>query len=133
MSYLSLLITSRSGGLIFHTPLSPHTPPLQTNDWLRIGSTFHSLIAISKTATPTTTKEGITKVTCDNINISILSTPTGIKFYLVSDANVTNPPLNEIYAAWSDWVLKNPFYEIDMPVRGERFRREVERICGYTR
>ncbi|GMI01677.1 hypothetical protein TrLO_g11117 [Triparma laevis f. longispina] len=132
MSYLSLLITSRSGGLIFHTPLSPNTPPLQTNDWLRIGSTFHSLIAISKTSVP---KEcgGMERVVCDNVVISILSTPTGIKFYLVSDSTITSPPLNEIYAAWSDWVLKNPFYEIDMPVRGERFRREVEKICGYSK
>ena len=39
-------------GLILHRPLGPSAPKINTNDWLRIGSTFHSLHAIAAEASP---------------------------------------------------------------------------------
>lgn len=39
-------------GLILHRPLGPSAPKISTNDWLRIGSTFHSLHAIAAEASP---------------------------------------------------------------------------------
>lgn len=52
MGFLHLFIVNKSGGLILHRPLSAKAPKLGTNEWLRIGSTFHSLYAIAVTACP---------------------------------------------------------------------------------
>jgi trafficking protein particle complex subunit 4 len=50
--FLHLFIVNKSGGLVHHRLLSPLAPKLSTNDWLRIGSTFHSLHAIAAEASP---------------------------------------------------------------------------------
>lgn len=52
MGFLHLFIVNRSGGLIHHRPLGPKAPQIGTNEWLRIGSTFHSLHAIAAEASP---------------------------------------------------------------------------------
>jgi trafficking protein particle complex subunit 4 len=48
--------------------------------------------------------------------------------------------LAEIYAVYSDYAMKNPFYELEMPVRGEKFERGVRQAVmakegkgGYLR
>lgn len=52
MVFLHLFIVNKSGGLIHHRPLSNKAPTIGTNEWLRIGSTFHSLHAIAAEASP---------------------------------------------------------------------------------
>lgn len=52
MGFLHLFIVNKSGGLIHHRPLGPRAPRIGTNEWLRIGSTFHSLHAIAAEASP---------------------------------------------------------------------------------
>jgi hypothetical protein len=52
MVLLNLFIVNKSGGLIHHRPLSSQAPTIGTNEWLRIGSTFHSLHAIAAEASP---------------------------------------------------------------------------------
>ena len=52
MAPLHLFIVNKSGGLIHHRSLGPKAPKIGTNDWLRIGSTFHSLHAIAAEAGP---------------------------------------------------------------------------------
>lgn len=52
MGFLHLFIVNKSGGLIHHRPLGPKAPRIGTNEWLRIGSTFHSLHAIAAEASP---------------------------------------------------------------------------------
>ena len=52
MVFLHLFIVNRSGGLIHHRALSPKAPHIGTNEWLRIGSTFHSLHAIAAEVSP---------------------------------------------------------------------------------
>ena len=52
MGFLHLFIVNKSGGLILHRSLGPTAPKIGTNEWLRIGSTFHSLHAIAAEASP---------------------------------------------------------------------------------
>ena len=52
MGFLHLFIVNKAGGLILHRPLGPAAPKIDTNEWLRIGSTFHSLHAIAAEASP---------------------------------------------------------------------------------
>ena len=42
--------------------------------------------------------------------------------------------LREVYVLYSDYVLKNPFYEIDMPIQCEKFDEKVQKLAGdYNR
>ena len=52
MGFLHLFIVNKAGGLILHRPLGSAAPKIDTNEWLRIGSTFHSLHAIAAEASP---------------------------------------------------------------------------------
>ena len=52
MGFLHLFIVNQSGGLIHHRPLGKRSPRIGTNDWLRIGSTFHSVHALAPEASP---------------------------------------------------------------------------------
>jgi len=44
---------------------------------------------------------------------------TGVKFIVVADHKHTKVEelLKRIYELYSDYVLKNPFYSLDMPIR----------------
>jgi Sybindin-like family len=67
MVFLHLFIVNKSGGLIHHRPLSSRAPILGTNEWLRIGSTFHSLHAIAAEASPVRLPNGKNSCTCVSI------------------------------------------------------------------
>ncbi len=36
--------------------------------------------------------------------------------------------LKEIYMAYSDYVMKNPFYQLEMPIRCELFDRKLDEL-----
>jgi hypothetical protein len=37
-----------------------------------------------------------------------------------------------VYEAYSDYVLKNPFYELEMPIRVEQFASAVAKIADRS-
>jgi len=38
--------------------------------------------------------------------------------------------LRQIYSLYSDFVLKNPFYELDMPIQCELFNNKVDALIA---
>lgn len=89
MAFLHLFIVNKSGGLIHHRALSSKAPQIGTNEWLRIGSTFHSLHAIASEASPMKppgnknsfgADDGIEEIQADGLVLRCLQTRTGIKF-----------------------------------------------------
>lgn len=54
---------------------------------------------------------------------------TGIKFVLTAEQTTTvdlDYVLREIYTLYTDCVLKDPFYELEMPIRSELFVQAVD-------
>ncbi|OXB62904.1 UNVERIFIED_CONTAM: hypothetical protein H355_010358 [Colinus virginianus] len=55
-----------------------------------------------------------------------------MKFALVAEPSTAHATvetaLRRVYEAYSDYVLKNPFYDLDMPVRCQLFDREIDKI-----
>lgn len=129
--YLHLLIINRAGGLIYNQNLSPAAPQLTSNDWLRIGSTFHSLYAIIQQVAPEKSK-GIQKLETETFKLQCFQTLTGLKFVLTASSGQLQPTLDvvlqQIYELYADYVLKNPFYELDMPIRCELFTRHLTKL-----
>ncbi|KAK1743372.1 trafficking protein particle complex subunit 4 [Skeletonema marinoi] len=179
MGFLHLFIVNKSGGLILHRPLGPSAPKINTNDWLRIGSTFHSLHAIAAEASPVklpgnknpgenrvyvlyfellqsatyiavrikvcsshlvcctsinTTNvlagadDGIEEIEGGGVILKCLQTRTGIKFVLTAEPGTADldSVLREIYVLYSECALKDPFYELEMPIRCELFTLAVD-------
>ena len=92
MVFLHLFIVNKSGGLIHHRALNPKAPQIGTNEWLRIGSTFHSLHAIAAEASPirlpqnknlvTGADDGIEEIQAEGMVLRSLQTRTGVKFVI---------------------------------------------------
>ena len=134
MSLYALYIVSKSGGLIFHKNLSPDTPAskLSQNDQMVLGSTFAGLHAIATQVSPCFGACGINKIVTDKFVLKCFSTLTNMKFFIIASPAAINrlePLLRKTYSLYTDFVLKNPFYEIDQPIpHGEKFDIEVSRI-----
>ncbi|KAL7491422.1 hypothetical protein ACHAWT_001989 [Skeletonema menzelii] len=139
MGFLHLFIVNKSGGLILHRPLGPSAPKINTNDWLRIGSTFHSLHAIAAEASPVKlpgnknpagADDGIEEIEGGGVILKCLQTRTGIKFVLTAEPGTTDldSALREIYVLYSECALKDPFYELEMPIRCELFTMAVDSL-----
>jgi trafficking protein particle complex subunit 4 len=52
---------------------------------------------------------------------------TGIKFLVFTEPGQPNVDVvcKKIYEIYADFVMKNPFYQIEMPIRCEQFDREL--------
>jgi trafficking protein particle complex subunit 4 len=126
MSLYTLYIVNKAGGLIYNRDLSP-VPKLGGNEYLTLASTFHSLHAIAKQLSPVQSG-GINSVESVNFTLSCFESPTGIKFFVTSKPKTpdVNGFLKKVYEYYADFVLKNPFYEIDMPIRIRLFDYSIE-------
>jgi len=139
MGFFHLFIVNKSGGLIHHRPLGPRAPHIGTNEWLRIGSTFHSLHAIAAEASPKRlsgnkvsygSEDGIELIEGGGIILCCLQTRTGVKFVITAEPGTSNLKqlLQEIYVLYADCALKDPFYELEMPIRCELFTQGVDSL-----
>jgi hypothetical protein len=75
---------------------------------------------------------GIEVLEADNFRLQCFSTLTGTKFLLFTEPQQPNvdATLRKIYELYADYVMKNPFYQTEMPVRCEAFDRK---LLGYLR
>lgn len=198
-----ILIINKSGGLIYQRSFSEtFASKLNSNDYLIIASTIHSVFAIASQVTPkalqlsqsnidytipyipmvgmesstpttnkTTTnklgsfkgpdyfkepfvswnKSGLRQLSTDQFTMFIYQTMTGLKFIALSSSVLTNKQgtgtgsvdraksvnlasqvadnfLRKIYCVYSDYVMKDPFYSMEMPIKSEIFDKKVKQM-----
>ncbi|CEP61980.1 TRAPP subunit TRS23 LALA0_S04e05006g [Lachancea lanzarotensis] len=76
---------------------------------------------------------GLKHVTTDQNSLFVYHTLTGIKFVAVSTQPTTNAMavavaenlLRKTYCLYADYVMKNPFYEPEMPIKCELFDQHL--------
>ena len=99
-------------------------------------------------------KSGLRQLSTDQFTLFIYQTMTGLKFVTVSSSVVqtssstpiqpTSPPniekssnlqiqiadnfLRKVYCIYSDYVMKDPFYSLEMPIKSELFDRKVKHM-----
>lgn len=70
------------------------------------------------------------KVYSMNFPVFFVSHKIGVKFIIVSET--TQPGvdllLKKIYELYADYVLKNPFYSLEMPIRCELFDTNLQQV-----
>ncbi|GJN37311.1 hypothetical protein PR202_gb26249 [Eleusine coracana subsp. coracana] len=60
---------------------------------------------------------------------------SGTKFFVVCETGAPNMEnlLKVIYELYTDFVLKNPFYEMEMPIRCELFDLNLSQVIQKDR
>ncbi|KAK3898635.1 Sybindin-like protein [Staphylotrichum tortipilum] len=70
---------------------------------------------------------GLEVLETENFRMQCFTTLTGVKFLLFADTTQTNVDLamRRVYDLYTDYVMKNPFYQLEMPVRCDMFDRKL--------
>jgi len=149
----SLIIINKAGGLIYQREFQTGLSKLSTNDYLVLAGTFHGVHAITRSLTPripsnpptsatgssTSTpnfstlpnpglpKTGLEVLETERFRLTCFQTVTGTKFLLFTDSLMPNVDvvMRKVYELYADYVMKNPFYQLEMPVRCEAFDRHL--------
>ncbi|KAI1304774.1 Sybindin-like protein [Xylaria venustula] len=142
MGILALIVINKAGGLIYNRNFGDGLNQLNTNDYLVLAGTFHGVHAITtrlnpvKQAASATTDSipnrpdppsGLEVLESENFRLQCFNTLTGTKFLLFTDtlqANV-DVAMRKVYDLYADYVTKNPFYQLDMPIRCDTFDRKL--------
>ena len=136
--FLLFLIINKNGSLIYDIQFNSKVN-LNANDSIQAAAIFYSMHAISSKLTPSSLEKtteldlknkGIEVIEADSIKIVCFQTITKLKFVFVINGNTTENECEvmyrKIYDVYSDLVSKNPFYELDMPIRMSNFDSEVQ-------
>ena len=127
MGLYSLYIVNSSGTLIYQRNLQTNLPKLDDNDYIRIGSTFHTLNAMAKQAAPVVSG-GIDTLYTDTFAMKCLETRTGFTFFLLADRRAPDSDLSEVLSAvyrdFSDSSIKIHFTRTDKKSKLKNFKRE---------
>lgn len=82
--------------------------------------------------TPIYSNGSIHTIEYDNIRIQCYESVTGIKFILCCNSSISiticDKYLHSLYVLYCDYVLKNPFYDIDNPIRVNKFDVVVQQL-----
>ncbi|KAL1839003.1 hypothetical protein VTJ49DRAFT_1978 [Mycothermus thermophilus] len=70
---------------------------------------------------------GLEVLETENFRMQCFATLTGTKFLLFTDTTQANVDLTmrRVYDMYADYVMKNPFYQLEMPVRCDMFDRKL--------
>lgn len=141
MVVFSLVIINKAGGLVYQREFNSGLQKISTNDYLVLAGTFHGVHAITKSLTPrlpaamggvtnpnpTSPPSGIETLETNFFRLTCFQTLTGTKFLLFTDPvtpNVDNI-MKGVYERYADFVMKNPFYQLEMPIRVEAWDRNL--------
>ncbi|KAJ2808476.1 hypothetical protein H4S07_003414 [Coemansia furcata] len=131
----ALFIINRSGGLIYSKNFTQQVAQLSSNEALIFAGTFHGIHALASRISPAPKRDsvkdtGIQSIDTKNFRIHCYQTPTGIKFIAVTDLLQTklSGALNKAYTLYCDYALKNPFYNLEMPIRSEMFDTKLHQL-----
>ncbi|KAI9778130.1 MAG: hypothetical protein M1839_008339 [Geoglossum umbratile] len=129
----ALIIINKAGGLIYQRDFHEGLTKLSINDYLILAGTFHGIHAITARLTPPSLVNppqkptGIEILETEAFRLQCFQTLTGTKFLLFTEPHQANADmvLRRVYELYADYVMKNPFYQSEMPIRCEAFDRHL--------
>lgn len=134
----ALLIINKAGGLVYNRTFTPGLQSLNSNDLLVLAGTFHGIHAISRSLNPVPPPNpppgnrrppvtGIESLESGKFRLTCFQTPTGVKFLLFCSPEQPNTDVvvRRCYEIYADFVMKNAFYNLEMPIRVEKFDKAL--------
>lgn len=81
---------------------------------------------------PTLPITGLETLESSFLRLTCFQTLTGTKFLLVTDPLMPNidAVMKGVYERYADHVMKNPFYQLEMPIKVEGWDRSVGQWLG---
>ncbi|XP_018647107.1 synbindin, putative [Schistosoma mansoni] len=128
-------------------------PRLRPNDRIHLASMFHPLHSMARLLSPIPDSSfsfvspandkkaprvwnsGIQTLETECCRVHCFETHTGVKFLLVTDVKLpmaSREALRRVYEAYTDFVLKNPFYARNQPFNYEFFANQIKTICDQV-
>ena len=93
-------------------------------------------VAFSQGDTLPPVANGISCLESKSFRLHCFQSLTGLKFMLIASAsfgaNALEKVLQAVYLVYTDHVLKNPFYELEMPIRIEQFETNLARVIAQA-
>eukprot|EP00053_Salpingoeca_punica_P001812 m.35023 g.35023 ORF g.35023 m.35023 type:complete len:133 (-) comp11232_c0_seq2:385-783(-) len=125
----TLYIVNKAGSLLFYGDYND-APKLAANERITLASTFHGISTIAKQLSPIA-NSGIEELEADTFRLQCFVSPTGVQFFAIADPSQTGLDgfLRKAYEIYSDYVLKNPFYSLDMPIRCDLFSVAITQLA----
>lgn len=138
----SLYVNNQHGTLVYQKHFSEEIK-LNSNEEIRLASMLHGISTISEKINANSVNEkknslfksierkGIEVIEGDGFKIQCYDTLTGIKIFIVHKDDLKVEMkfyLKRVYELYSDIILKNPFYDIDMPIRSTAFNEQIEKL-----
>ena len=91
---------------------------LQVNEHLRLGGFYHGIHAIAAQVSPVGDSSGVEEIEAGDVKLRCFQALTGTKFFVT--ASPDQPSLDvflaRVYEFYADFVLKNPFYDLEQPI-----------------
>uniref|UniRef100_A0A1B6M0G6 Trafficking protein particle complex subunit n=1 Tax=Graphocephala atropunctata TaxID=36148 RepID=A0A1B6M0G6_9HEMI len=105
-------------------------PKMTTNEKIFLASMFYPLFAIASQLSPEPKSSGIEVLEADTFKLHCFQTLTGVKFMVVAEPTQLGIEtlLRKIYELYADFALKNPFYDLEMPIRCELFDTHLQAL-----
>lgn len=123
-----------------HAITAKFTTPLNPQRSLVPNTINSNIITSGKAHNPNVNKTGLESIETDSFNLYVFQTLTGVKFIIITSPVTASPmsrgelnnqleSINQyfkhIYVLYSDYVMKDPFYSLDMPIKNPLFDSEI--------
>lgn len=144
---IAIYIISSNGSLIFDYHSQPSN--LNADKNIVLASLFYACYANSEqiglglanndSSTQGSYSAGIKTLEADNFRLDCFETLTKVKFVVISDLSSRQVDkqdlLRKIYDLYADFVIKNPFYTLNMPVNSDNcslFKANLDKYLYQT-
>lgn len=132
---IAIYIISSNGSLIFDYHSQPSN--LNADKNIVLASLFYACYANSEqiglglanvdSAAQLPISTGIKTLEAENFRLDCYETLTKVKFVVISDLSLGSPSiivnkqefLKKVYELYADYVMKNPFYTLNMPINSD--------------
>lgn len=144
---LSLFINNRHGGLVYQRDFFSPTN-LSSNEKIYLASTFHGMCGVASQVSPLRPPPAwrpgsdnfpgllkptnITSIETGDLILRCYETVTGVRFIATASSQLgrVGDFLRAASAVYADIILKNPFFEEDMPIRSPEFDKALQDACS---
>lgn len=112
-------------------------------------STNSQILQSSRAANPNTNRSGLQNIETALFDLYIFQSVSGLKFILIttpaakdqiprattskidlrSQVTLANEMFRQLYILYGDYVMKDPFYSLDMPIKSAFFDGRVRQLC----
>lgn len=112
---------------------SIHTGSSKSNTEEYNSSQNSIVLNTGKAVSPNSNRSGLQRIETDLFNLCIFQSVSGLKFIIITAPNSGSYEnieelFRQLYIVYSDYVMKDPFYSLDMPIKSSLFDGKVREL-----